>query len=197
MEHHHSTQGGVHSPGRRTARPRRDPCRRPGSFTFCAAAVPATRPPECWPPLTVCRCRPAHPMRRALCACILLSAAAMRVQQDVVFPLYDQVKAEHVVPGMRSLLADLHKEIDALEASGGAWLAVVWLCGLRARQLVRQLVQPRSFHTLTPARLPHAPPTPQSSPPGRAWCSRWRSCLTSTSASGASSRTSRCDLAAG
>lgn len=34
-----------------------------------------------------------------------------------MFPLYDQVKAEHVVPGMRALLAQLHKEIDALEAS--------------------------------------------------------------------------------
>lgn len=37
--------------------------------------------------------------------------------QDVVFPLYNQVKAEHVVPGMRALLAQLHKDIDALEAS--------------------------------------------------------------------------------
>eukprot|EP00879_Flechtneria_rotunda_P027088 GHRR01028954.1.p1 GENE.GHRR01028954.1~~GHRR01028954.1.p1 ORF type:complete len:258 (+),score=79.35 GHRR01028954.1:165-938(+) len=37
--------------------------------------------------------------------------------QDVVFPLYDQVKAEHVVPGMRALLAQLHKDIDALESS--------------------------------------------------------------------------------
>eukprot|EP00878_Enallax_costatus_P002366 GHUV01002542.1.p1 GENE.GHUV01002542.1~~GHUV01002542.1.p1 ORF type:complete len:832 (+),score=220.74 GHUV01002542.1:594-3089(+) len=36
---------------------------------------------------------------------------------DVVFPLYDQVTAEHVVPGMRALLAQLHKEIDGLEAS--------------------------------------------------------------------------------
>jgi oligopeptidase A len=37
--------------------------------------------------------------------------------QDVVFPLYDQVKPEHVVPGMRALLAQLHKDIDALEAA--------------------------------------------------------------------------------
>lgn len=36
---------------------------------------------------------------------------------DVVFPLYDKVKPEHVVPGMRALLAQLHKDIDALEAS--------------------------------------------------------------------------------
>jgi hypothetical protein len=41
----------------------------------------------------------------------------MHCLQDVVFPLYDQVKPEHVVPGMRALLAQLHKEIDALEAS--------------------------------------------------------------------------------
>lgn len=37
--------------------------------------------------------------------------------QDVVFPLYDQVKAEHVVPGVKALLGQLHKEIDALEGS--------------------------------------------------------------------------------
>jgi hypothetical protein len=38
--------------------------------------------------------------------------------QEVVFPLYDQVKSEHVVPGMRALFKQLHAEIDALEASG-------------------------------------------------------------------------------
>jgi oligopeptidase A len=43
--------------------------------------------------------------------------------QDVVFPLYDQVKPEHVVPGMRVLLAQLHKDIDALEAAGVEALA--------------------------------------------------------------------------
>jgi hypothetical protein len=37
--------------------------------------------------------------------------------QDAVFPLYDQVQPEHVVPGMRALLGQLHKDIDALEAS--------------------------------------------------------------------------------
>lgn len=37
--------------------------------------------------------------------------------QDVVFPKWDEVKPEHVVPGMRALLATLHKEIDTLEAS--------------------------------------------------------------------------------
>lgn len=38
-------------------------------------------------------------------------------QQDVVFPKFDEIKAEHVVPGMRALLATLHADIDALEAS--------------------------------------------------------------------------------
>jgi oligopeptidase A len=33
-----------------------------------------------------------------------------------VFPKFDEVKAEHVVPGMRALLTRLHAEIDALEA---------------------------------------------------------------------------------
>eukprot|EP00955_Chlamydomonas_euryale_P047166 353600-Chlamydomonas_euryale.AAC.16 len=37
--------------------------------------------------------------------------------QDAALPLYDQIKPEHVVPAMRSLLAHLHSEIDALEAS--------------------------------------------------------------------------------
>lgn len=32
-------------------------------------------------------------------------------------PLYDQVKAEHVVPGVKALLAGLHKDIDVLEAN--------------------------------------------------------------------------------
>lgn len=34
-----------------------------------------------------------------------------------MLPLYDQIKAEHVVPGMRHLLGDLHKAIDSLESS--------------------------------------------------------------------------------
>jgi hypothetical protein len=34
-----------------------------------------------------------------------------------VFPKFDEVKPEHVVPGMRALLAELHAEIDALEAN--------------------------------------------------------------------------------
>ncbi|KIY91954.1 oligopeptidase A [Monoraphidium neglectum] len=36
---------------------------------------------------------------------------------DVVFPKFDEVKPEHVVPGMRALLGELHKQIDALEAA--------------------------------------------------------------------------------
>jgi oligopeptidase A len=50
--------------------------------------------------------------------------ARLSVLQDAVFPLYDQVKAEHVVPGMRALLKQLHAEIDALEASG-RWPRVI------------------------------------------------------------------------
>jgi hypothetical protein len=34
-----------------------------------------------------------------------------------VLPLYDQVKAEHVVPGVRQLLKELNAEIDRLEGS--------------------------------------------------------------------------------
>ena len=37
--------------------------------------------------------------------------------QDVLFPLWDEVKAEHVVPGVRALLKQLHEEIDRLEAA--------------------------------------------------------------------------------
>lgn len=37
--------------------------------------------------------------------------------QDTALPLYDQVKAEHVVPGTKHVLAQLHAEIDKLEAS--------------------------------------------------------------------------------
>jgi len=48
--------------------------------------------------------------------------------QDAVFPLYDKVEAQHVVPGMRALLKQLHAEIDALEASGGASRAGVACC---------------------------------------------------------------------
>ncbi|KAI8465022.1 MAG: hypothetical protein J3K34DRAFT_438374 [Monoraphidium minutum] len=35
---------------------------------------------------------------------------------DAVFPKFNEVKAEHVVPGMRALLGELHRAIDALEA---------------------------------------------------------------------------------
>lgn len=50
--------------------------------------------------------------------CPVLYRPVYCVLQEAVFPLYDQVKAEHVVPGMRALLKQLHAEIDALEASG-------------------------------------------------------------------------------
>lgn len=36
--------------------------------------------------------------------------------QDVSFPLYDEIKPEHVVPGVKQLLAELHEAIDKLEA---------------------------------------------------------------------------------
>lgn len=36
---------------------------------------------------------------------------------DTSFPLFNQVKAEHVVPGIRQLLSELHAEIDVLEAN--------------------------------------------------------------------------------
>ena len=36
--------------------------------------------------------------------------------QDSPFPDYSAVKAEHVVPGIRSLLSQLHAEVDELEA---------------------------------------------------------------------------------
>ena len=37
--------------------------------------------------------------------------------QDAAFPLFDKVQAEHVVPGVTALVAQLNKEIDALEES--------------------------------------------------------------------------------
>jgi oligopeptidase A len=36
--------------------------------------------------------------------------------QDVSLPKYDEVKPEHVVPGVRQLLSELHGAIDKLEA---------------------------------------------------------------------------------
>lgn len=37
--------------------------------------------------------------------------------QDAPFPLWNEVLPEHVVPGIRSLLEQLHKEVDELEAN--------------------------------------------------------------------------------
>ena len=36
--------------------------------------------------------------------------------QDVAIPLFDKVKPEHVVPGMKALLEQLHGDITGLEA---------------------------------------------------------------------------------
>ncbi len=38
-------------------------------------------------------------------------------EQDTSLPAFDKIKAEHVVPGIRALLAALNAEIDALEAN--------------------------------------------------------------------------------
>lgn len=46
-----------------------------------------------------------------------ISRLLCSILQDSAFPLYDQVKAEHVVPGITQLLADLNAEIDRLEQS--------------------------------------------------------------------------------
>jgi hypothetical protein len=35
--------------------------------------------------------------------------------QDTQFPLFDEVKAEHVVPGINQLIKDLNAEVDVLE----------------------------------------------------------------------------------
>ena len=40
-------------------------------------------------------------------------------QTDLSTPLYDQVKAEQVVPNIKELLAELNKELDDLEKSVG------------------------------------------------------------------------------
>ena len=46
-----------------------------------------------------------------------MPSEAPGVVQDAAFPLFDQVQAEHVVPGITALVAQLNKEIDALEES--------------------------------------------------------------------------------
>lgn len=40
----------------------------------------------------------------------------MHTVQDVAIPLFDKVKPEHVVPGMKALLEQLHGDITSLEA---------------------------------------------------------------------------------
>lgn len=54
-------------------------------------------------------------IRRIKLVCSSHGAFASR--QESAFPLYDAVKAEHVVPGITQLLADLNAEIDRLEQS--------------------------------------------------------------------------------
>lgn len=45
------------------------------------------------------------------------SASGNPLITDSPFPAYSEVKADHVVPGIRALLAELHAEVDQLEAS--------------------------------------------------------------------------------
>jgi hypothetical protein len=58
--------------------------------------------------------------------------------QDTSFPLFDKVNAEHVVPGMRALLAQLHSEIDALEKSAVPTVGGGndWVCSTAGRDWV-------------------------------------------------------------
>lgn len=39
--------------------------------------------------------------------------------QDSPFPAYSEVKADHVVPGIRALLAELHAEVRTSRACAG------------------------------------------------------------------------------
>ena len=45
----------------------------------------------------------------------VLDARQVCRAQDAPLPLFDQVQAEHVVPGITALVAQLNAEIDALE----------------------------------------------------------------------------------
>lgn len=73
----------------------------------------------CWcTRLQHCICACMYPLSRRVVLTCRPAAVVYASLQEVVFPLYDQVKSEHVVPGMRALLKQLHAEIDALEASG-------------------------------------------------------------------------------
>ena len=46
---------------------------------------------------------------------LLLRPPASGIVQDTTLPAFDKIKAEHVVPGIRELLAQLNADIDALE----------------------------------------------------------------------------------
>lgn len=64
-------------------------------------------------------CMPAavtQVLARCLLSNIVVTALGWEVQ-DAAFPLFDQVKAEDVVPGITALVGDLNREIDALEES--------------------------------------------------------------------------------
>lgn len=47
--------------------------------------------------------------------CAPSQASANALLQDTPFPLFDQVKAEHVMPGIIKLIEDLNAELDELE----------------------------------------------------------------------------------
>merc|ERR1712176_1632770 len=56
---------------------------------------------------------------RSLKAMATVAEKPLLAQTDLSTPLYDQVKAEQVVPNIKELLAELNKELDDLEKSVG------------------------------------------------------------------------------
>ncbi len=54
---------------------------------------------------------------------LTLFRSTLPAPQDVSFPLFDAIKPEHVVPGVKQLLGELHAEIDK-------WVRVKGTCGL-------------------------------------------------------------------
>lgn len=50
---------------------------------------------------------------------------------DGPFPAYDAIKAEHVVPGIRTILKELHAEIDQIEKDSGDFCLI---CQRRHRE---------------------------------------------------------------
>jgi Zn-dependent oligopeptidase len=53
--------------------------------------------------------------RAASASVRLLGSHCPGIVQDTTLPAFDKIKAEHVVPGIRELLAQLNADIDALE----------------------------------------------------------------------------------